>query len=187
MVRHAPTEKNAIEPGWSQAPIDPKRGERIAQRAAAELAKRQIQLVIGSDLQRSLDTMEIIARPRRLPVFSTEVLRAWNVGDELEGRRREEIEPELLFFRENPHLTPRGGESFGAFCASRQEAIRNLISAAAAPPYPRMAVVMHASVLLLVRPTIEGHTPDPKKKEPPPPGRILTIVVTPKGVECDGL
>src|SRR5487761_1115126 len=99
MVRHAPTRKSAIEPGWSQAPIDPKRGARVAERAATELAKWRIQLVIGSDLQRALDTMEIIARPRRLPVFATGALRAWNVSDELEGRPREDIEPELLFFR----------------------------------------------------------------------------------------
>ncbi|MHB8539448.1 MAG: histidine phosphatase family protein [Candidatus Acidiferrales bacterium] len=109
------------------------------------------------------------------------------MGDELEGRPREDIEMELLFFRENAHLTPPGGESFANFCASRQEAIRNLILAAVQPPYPRMAVVMHASVLLLVRPTIEGRAPNPEKMDAPPPGKILTLVVTPKGVKCEGL
>ncbi|MHB8413282.1 MAG: hypothetical protein ACYDDI_15240 [Candidatus Acidiferrales bacterium] len=62
-----------------------------------------------------------------------------------------------------------------------------MILTAAAPPYPRMAVVMHARVLLLVRPTVDGRAPNPEKTDAPPPGKILTLVVTPKGVKCEGL
>ncbi len=190
LLRHAPTALNEKSDerarGWSPAPIDPKRGPRIAEAAFQELASRRIQLIVTSDIQRALDTARIGARKLGVPVYPTELLRPWNIG-ELEGQPSAAVAPVLLFHRENPEDAPSGGESFAAFCARAMHAIRDLVLTAAAPPYPRMAVVTHKSVLLLVRPTIEGVPPDPKDREAPDPGRIVTLKIAPDGVTAHGL
>lgn len=187
LFRHFPATDDEREPGWSGVPIDPKRGAKLARKVAVELAKRRVQLIVGSDLRRSVQTMELVARLLRVPWHATERLRSWNVGPELEGRDRDEIEPELLFFRENPQLKPPGGEKAWTFWTTRMDALRELVNAVSAPPYPRIAAEMHGSVMLLVKPLIEGRMPDPKRIEPPDAGTLVTLEITPRGIRCEGM
>lgn len=186
-VRHAPTVLNQAEVarGWSPVHIDPKRGVKVAEKAARELAKQRIQLVVTSDIQRALDTAQIIAKICRVQVYPTERLRPWNIG-ELEGLPEELVRPEMQWYRENPDVRIPGGESFGEVCATRPNAIRELMQTAATPPYPRMAVVMHKSVLLLVPPTIQGIAPDPEEQDGPEPGQVVTVKIGSRGVRLEG-
>jgi broad specificity phosphatase PhoE len=187
-VRHAPTPLNEAEVarGWSAVRIDPKRGVEIAQKAALELAKRRIQLVVSSDIQRALDTAKIIARICRAPIYPTELLRPWNIG-ELEGLPEELVRRELEWYRKNPEVRVPGGESSANLWATRMPALRELLNTAGWPPYPRIATVMHKSVLLLLPAVVYGTPVDPEERDGPEPGELVEAKIGPRGVKLEGM
>jgi probable phosphoglycerate mutase len=103
-------------------------GEHQAERVAQALSDEAIDLIIASDLQRTMHTAAPLARALDLPVNPERGLRERCFG-EFEGYTYGEIDtrwPEdARRWRErDPHFAPRGGESlieFNARCVSTAE------------------------------------------------------------------
>ena len=82
LVRHGETVDNAnqIMQGQTQGELN-ENGIRQAQEVRETWKDRQIDVVIASDLKRSIDTARIIAEPHGLAVITTPLLRERDWGD----------------------------------------------------------------------------------------------------------
>ena len=112
LVRHGETVDNAnqIMQGQTQGMLN-ENGIRQAQEVSEAWKDRQIDVVIASDLKRSIDTARIIAEPHGLEVITTPLLRERDWGD-FTGRfipdLKNEVWPENIETLEN--LLSRAGE-----------------------------------------------------------------------------
>ena len=112
LVRHGETVDNAnqIMQGQTQGMLN-ENGIRQAQEVSEVWKDRQIDVVIASDLKRSIDTARIIAEPHGLEVITTPLLRERDWGD-FTGRfipdLKNEVWPENIETLEN--LLSRAGE-----------------------------------------------------------------------------
>ncbi len=81
LVRHGETVDNArqIMQGQSQGCLNEK-GREQARVVAERLAAESIDAIVASDLQRAIQTAEIIAEPHGLPVVTTPLLRERDWG-----------------------------------------------------------------------------------------------------------
>ncbi len=81
LVRHGETVDNArqIMQGQTQGCLNEK-GREQAQQVARRLAAEQVDVIVASDLQRAVQTAEIIAEPHGLPVLTTPLLRERDWG-----------------------------------------------------------------------------------------------------------
>ena len=81
LVRHGETVDNVrqIMQGQTQGCLN-ERGREQAQQVAQRLADEPIDAIIASDLQRAIQTAEIIAVPHGLPVRTTPLLRERDWG-----------------------------------------------------------------------------------------------------------
>ena len=81
LVRHGETIDNArqIMQGQTQGCLN-ERGREQAQQVAQRLADESVNAVVASDLQRAIQTAEIIAAPHGLPVQTTPLLRERDWG-----------------------------------------------------------------------------------------------------------
>ena len=82
LVRHGETVDNArqIMQGQTQGELNEK-GREQALQVAERLTSEPIDAVVASDLQRAIQTAEIIAAPHHLPVVTTPLLRERDWGD----------------------------------------------------------------------------------------------------------
>jgi len=109
LVRHGESEANAARrfAGQSDSPLT-QRGRRQAEAVARELAKVRFDKVVSSDLSRTRDTAEVIARSQGVPVEIVPELReivAWPGGETLDqvlARAKGAID---RLARENPGKT----------------------------------------------------------------------------------
>ena len=112
LVRHGETVDNAnqIMQGQTQGELN-ENGIRQAKEVSEAWKDRQIDVVIASDLKRSIDTARIIAEPHSLEVITTPLLRERDWGD-FTGRfipdLKNEVWPENIETLEN--LLSRAGE-----------------------------------------------------------------------------
>ena len=114
VIRHgsAQDEKGAMG-GWTETPLEAK-GEKEAKEAAAKLPN-DIEVIITSDLERALETAEIIGRIKGIPIVKDPDLRSWNMG-RYEGKSPKKIEPILeKFAADYPNDRTPGGESFNEY------------------------------------------------------------------------
>lgn len=81
LVRHGETEDNIrqIMQGQTQGNLT-EHGREQAHQVAERLASKPIDAIVSSDLQRAIQTAEIIAEPHRLPINQTTLLRERNWG-----------------------------------------------------------------------------------------------------------
>ncbi len=81
LVRHGETVDNARQIMQGQTPgCLNEKGREQAQTVARRLAAEQFDAVIASDLQRAIQTAELIAEPHHLPVTTTPLLRERDWG-----------------------------------------------------------------------------------------------------------
>ena len=112
LVRHGETVDNArqIMQGQTQGELN-ENGLQQAQRVSREWQNRHLDVVIASDLKRSIDTARIIAAPHHLDVVTTPLLRERDWGS-FTGRYIPELKgekwPEDIETLEN--LLSRAGE-----------------------------------------------------------------------------
>ena len=112
LVRHGETVDNAnqIMQGQTQGELN-ENGIRQAREVRETWKDRQIDVVIASDLKRSIDTARIIAEPHGLEVITTPLLRERDWGD-FTGRfipdLKNEVWPDNIETLEN--LLSRAGE-----------------------------------------------------------------------------
>ena len=81
-VRHGESEGNAarVFTGQTDSPLTA-RGRQQAAAVADELAKVKFDRIVSSDLSRTRDTAQVIAKRHRIPVETLPELREINVGD----------------------------------------------------------------------------------------------------------
>jgi len=82
LARHGETVDNVnqIMQGQTQGELT-ENGRLQAERLAEELRGQQIDAIVASDLKRAIDTATIVARPHRLTVETTPLLRERDWGD----------------------------------------------------------------------------------------------------------
>lgn len=121
MVRHGSTDLNLggngaeRTRGWLNIPLAPQGHEEAQQ--AAELTKQfpNVKAIVSSDLDRASTTAQYISRAHPgVPVFTTPILRPWNVGN-LTGEIYAQAKPILNQHLQNPDQKIPGGESFYDF------------------------------------------------------------------------
>lgn len=81
LVRHGETydNKKSILQGWMQGELN-ENGIKQAEKVAEKLCHEPIDVFMSSDLKRAIDTCEIIARPHKKAVVTTELLRERDWG-----------------------------------------------------------------------------------------------------------
>jgi alpha-ribazole phosphatase len=116
LVRHGRTDWNAQRryQGWSDLPLN-EVGLRQANTLAARLAGEQVGAIYASDLQRAMQTAQIIAEKHSRPVISDLRLREMSFGD-WEGLTFDEIQArwpgEANAWRgDSLRVAPPGGET----------------------------------------------------------------------------
>ena len=119
-VRHGETDENlnGILQGQSDTHLN-KLGIRQAECVAERLKHEHFDLIYSSDLQRTMHTAEMIAKPHKLPVFPLRALREWDLGV-LQGGKWEDLRvkfPAVMqaFREERDELQVPDGESRSDF------------------------------------------------------------------------
>lgn len=117
IIRHGQTALNVDDRirGWTDIPLDEK-GKRQAKKLGEELTGSGIDILIASDLTRTLQTARIISCASGIPVVAISMaLRPWNVGD-YTGKSAEQVHKILVKHAlETPEEPIKGGESFESF------------------------------------------------------------------------
>lgn len=119
-VRHGETDENLN--GILQGQLDTRLndlGLRQAQCVAERLKHDHFDLILSSDLSRTMRTAELIAEHHHLPVMKLHALREWDLGV-LQGFRLVDLReryPEVMaaFSREKADVQIPGGESRSGF------------------------------------------------------------------------
>lgn len=148
MVRHgaALNEKGAMG-GWSEIPLA-KQGKSQAEEAAEKLPDN-LDGIITSDLERALETAEIISRIKKIPIIrKMPALRSWNIGP-FTQHNPEKVEPILdKLANQEPNMSVPGGESFNHYKDRVIEAFEYIKS-----KYPdkKLAVVTHSHGFRVMR------------------------------------
>lgn len=141
-VRHGESEGNAarIFTGQSDSPLTA-RGRQQAAIVADELATVKFDRIISSDLSRTRDTAEVIAKPHRLPVEVVPELREIDVGVQT-GRSFDETRG-LPNWNDDGFVSWPGGETLDQVLARTLGAIDRLTRES---PGKTILVVGHGGV-----------------------------------------
>jgi probable phosphoglycerate mutase len=115
ILRHGETELNASNcfRGWSPVPLDDN-GIQQAHAAAKFLQKAPLVRIVSSPLPRARTTAEIVASKHSLYVVQEGGLLPWHVGM-FGGLDRDQNNPALRLFVQNPYIVIPGGESLEDF------------------------------------------------------------------------
>jgi broad specificity phosphatase PhoE len=110
-VRHGESEGNAarVFTGQTDSPLTA-RGRQQAAAVAAELGKVKFDRIVSSDLSRTRDTAEVIAKRQGIPVEIVPELREINVGDRT-GKSFDETRG-LPNWNDDGYVAWPGGETF---------------------------------------------------------------------------
>jgi alpha-ribazole phosphatase/probable phosphoglycerate mutase len=142
LVRHGESEANAARrfAGQSDSPLTG-RGRRQAEAVADELAAVKFDRIVSSDLSRTRDTAEVIARRHGMRVEIVPELREIDVGEQT-GRPFDETKG-LPNWRDDRFVSWPGGESLDQVLARTLGAIDRLV---AESPGKTILVVGHGGV-----------------------------------------
>ena len=172
LVRHGESEANAARrfAGQSDSPLTA-RGRRQAETVAKELAKVKFDKVVSSDLSRTRDTAEIIARAQGVPVEIVPELREIDVGDRT-GQTFDEVAG-LPEWKENGFVAWPGGETLDQVLARTLAAIDKL---AGENPGRTILVVGHGGVNRILLSHFLGILPNLERS--PATNTSISVVVT---------
>jgi len=172
LVRHGESEANAARrfAGQSDSPLTA-RGRRQAETVAKELAKVKFDKVVSSDLSRTRDTAEIIARAQGVPVEIVPELREIDVGDRT-GQTFDEVAG-LPEWKENGFVAWPGGETLDQVLARTLAAIDRL---AGENPGRTILVVGHGGVNRILLSHFLGILP--RLERTPATNTSISVVVT---------
>lgn len=159
IIRHGETALNVQDNirGWSDVPLN-EHGHKQAEKLGRELRGRGIDMLIASDLTRTLQTANIISCESRIPIVATTMaLRPWNVG-RYTGESGAKAHPILLEYAiEKPEENIPEGESFESF---KMRVLIGLISFLNQYPDKLIAFVCHHRNDRLIRGWYEAGAPD---------------------------
>lgn len=100
--------------GWIDVPLNTQ-GQHDADKAGEKLKNEHPTAIYSSDLERAVETADIINRRFHVEVHKTSDLRPWGLGS-LQGQKTKDIQPEMRKLVENPSIPAPGGESYQKFC-----------------------------------------------------------------------
>ncbi len=172
LVRHGESEANAARrfAGQSDSPLTA-RGRRQAETVAKELAKVKFDKVVSSDLSRTRDTAEIIARAQGVPVEIVPELREIDVGDRT-GQTFDEVAG-LPEWKDDGFVAWPGGETLDQVLARTLAAIDRL---AGENPGRTILVVGHGGVNRILLSHSLGILP--RLERTPATNTSISVVVT---------
>ena len=172
LVRHGESEANAARrfAGQSDSPLTA-RGRRQAETVAKELAKVKFDKVVSSDLSRTRDTAEIIARAQGVPVEIVPELREIDVGDRT-GQTFDEVAG-LPEWKDDGFVAWPGGETLDQVLARTLAAIDKL---AGENPGRTILVVGHGGVNRILLSHFLGILP--RLERTPATNTSISVVVT---------
>jgi alpha-ribazole phosphatase len=110
-LRHGEDEKDDVIGGWDDPSIDTQ-GVRDAKEAGEFLKGRGINRIYCSDMERTMETAEIVAKILGIDrIIQDFRLRTWDKGY-LNGEPKTDENKETLgYYKDHPHLTIKDGES----------------------------------------------------------------------------
>ncbi len=159
LVRHGQTSLNIEDRirGWNDIPLDAT-GHAQAQALGKKLKGTGIDMLIASDLTRTLQTAAAISLESGIPIMHTTMaLRPWNVG-KYTGESGAKVHPILLkMAMENPEENLPEGESFESF---KMRVLVGIISFLNLYPDKLIGFVCHHRNDRLVRGWYEAGCPD---------------------------
>ncbi len=144
LIRHGSTELNEDGRirGWVNVPLSDK-GHKEVKSLAEKLKNTNIGVIFHSDFDRARDTAEPLAKATGAEMFSTKLLRPWNLGD-YTGRSSSQVHPDIVRLAENePDKPPKGGESFNDFLRRAKKGVRHALANSGDRP---LALVTHHRV-----------------------------------------
>ena len=139
--------------GWTDFPLD-ENGKQQASDLADKLKKIPLMEAHSSDLIRSKDSAETVAKPHKLPVQAHKEFRPWNVGD-LAGQKKADHKKTIDDAVANPDKPLPGGESLNQFRARFRPKFKELQAKAKAGKGP-LFMTAHASNLHEIGTMIHG-------------------------------
>lgn len=171
-VRHGESEANAARrfAGQSDSPLT-ERGRQQAEAVARELAKVRFDKVVSSDLSRTRDTAEVIARQQGVPVEVVPELREVD-GGEVTGRLFDEVAG-LPGWRDDGFVAWPGGETLEHVIARTLGAIDRL---AHENPGKTICIVGHGGVNRILLSHFLGILP--RLDRSPATNTSISVVVT---------
>ena len=172
LVRHGESEANAARrfAGQSDSPLT-ERGRRQAETVARELATVRFDKVVSSDLSRTRETAEVIARSQGIPVEIVPDLREIDVGERT-GQPFDEVVG-LPSWRDDAFVAWPGGETLEQVLARTQGAIDRL---ARENPGKTICIVGHGGVNRILLSHYLGILP--KLDRSPAANTNISVVVT---------
>jgi alpha-ribazole phosphatase len=133
LIRHAQTKHSDDHryQGTTDAPLN-ETGKLQAEEIAKRLNDKKIEAIYSSDLQRSVQTADFIAKEHKLPINQDERLREISFGD-WEGMSYNEIQaqfPDLLeqWINDPAHHSPPNGETLTQLASRVKSAIDEIKS-----------------------------------------------------------
>ena len=171
-VRHGESEANAARrfAGQSDSPLT-ERGRRQAAAVAMELAAIHFDKVVSSDLARTRDTAEAIARQQGVPVEIVPELREIDVGEKT-GTTFDEVAG-LPGWRDDAFVAWPGGETLDQVLARSLGAIERL---ARENPGKTICIVGHGGVNRILLSRFLGLLP--RLDRSPATNTNISVVVT---------
>ena len=152
LIRHGETDWNrkGLYTGQSDIPLN-NNGRMQAQQTATDLQKLQPSIIYSSDLQRAVETAQIISQTLHVPIFLDNRLREIHQG-EWEGLHEMEIktrfEEEFRSRLEDPlSVAPPGGETIGDVLVRVSGAVKDMLKQ---HPTKKITVVAHGVVLAMM-------------------------------------
>lgn len=159
LIRHGETALNKEDKirGWSNIPLDP-HGFEQAEAIGKELKDSGVDVLIASDLTRTLQTALCVSRESGIPlVATTPALRPLDVGD-FTGEKASIVHPLIMKHAlEEPNEPFKNGESFDSF---RCRYLIGLIAQLNAHPGKVVGIITHHRNDRCLRGWVEAGCPD---------------------------
>ena len=164
LIRHGATEFNGVAGspdlvrGWIDIPLS-KVGKDEAAKTADHLADSGIKRLVCSDLLRTRQTAEAIAKTTRASIDATPGLRPWDLG-KFTGQNFAHFADQMTSYAKNkPEQKVPGGESFNSFF---HRAMNGILDALEGAEDGEVALVTHHRVERLYKAWVEaGEPPQP--------------------------
>jgi len=184
-LRHGTTELNEENKfrGFLDVPLDDK-GRADAKEAAEFLQDKGIVAIYSSDLERAMETAQIVGEALGIEPCSDYRLRPWDVGD-LAGTDRDENQDVLEDHIDNPDDPLPGGESLNDFGDRTQEAIEHYLCEARTGGITLL--VFHTSNETQLQNYCEGEgaAGRPESKDSVLPGGIIQVTEKKDKLTCE--
>lgn len=172
-LRHGTTKLNeeGKHRGWMEVPLDDK-GVDDAHEAAEQLADAGIRKIYCSDLERAMDTADIVGTKLGVEPCPDFRLRPWNKGS-FQGESKVETKDDFQYYIDNPDEPVPGGESLNDFTTRYYEALEQYL--AEAEEEGVILLVFHTSNAIATANYVKETDRKEADREVVAPGGILKV------------